>query len=58
MSKNQMGCQTIGCRVLSCRYNENGAYCALSRIEVEPCCNSKHTGAAEDESLCGSYAQK
>ncbi len=58
MSKNQMGCQTIGCHVLSCRHNENGSYCALSRIEVEPCACSKHSGSAEDESLCGSYIKK
>ena len=58
MSKSQMGCQTIGCRVLSCRHNEDGAYCALSRVEIEPCCSGKNTGKPEDESLCGNYRQK
>lgn len=53
-----MGCQTIGCRVLSCRHNEDGAYCALSRVEIEPCCSGKNTGKPEDESLCGNYRQK
>lgn len=59
MSKNnQVGCQTIGCRVVSCRHNENGAYCSLTRIEVEPCCDGCHSGNPEDESLCGSYSQR
>lgn len=59
MSKNQMGCQTIGCRVLSCRHNEDGSYCALSRIEVEPCRGKNSgNGKPEDESLCASYRQR
>ncbi|MCH5279781.1 MAG: DUF1540 domain-containing protein [Christensenellaceae bacterium] len=56
MSQNQIGCQTIGCRVTSCRYNDKGSYCELSRIQVEPCCNHcSNSGNPADESLCGSY---
>lgn len=38
MTQNQVGCQTVGCRVTSCRYNDKGSYCELSRIQIEPCC--------------------
>ena len=55
MNKAQQGCQTIGCRVTNCRYNRDGSYCELSRIEVEPCTDKPDTGRPEDESLCGSY---
>lgn len=56
MDKNKIGCQTIGCRVTSCRHNDKGSYCELSRIQVEPCCGQcSGSGKAEDESLCGSY---
>lgn len=57
MSECKSGCQTIGCRVTSCRYNRNGMGCELSRIEVEPQ-NCTHTGKPCDESLCGSYSAK
>ena len=36
MTQNQVGCQTVGCRVTSCRYNDKGSYCELSRIQIEP----------------------
>ena len=58
MSKDKIGCQTIGCSVRSCRHNDQGSYCELSRIEVKPCCDRPSTGAPEDESLCGSYKMK
>ena len=62
MSKDKIGCQTIGCSVRSCRYNDQGNYCELSRIEVKPCTKHDHnhtcTGNPEDESLCGSYQMK
>lgn len=58
MEKNKIGCQTIGCRVTSCRYNDGGNYCELARIQVEPCRGKPDTGCAEDESLCGSYAKR
>lgn len=59
MNKPVSGGQSIGCCVTSCEYNENGARCRLSHIDVEPCpgCRS-HTGRAEDESLCGSYKSR
>lgn len=57
MSETKAGCQTIGCRVTSCRYNSRGVDCELSRIEVEPQCGC-HTGEPCDESLCGSYRAK
>ncbi|MBR5948596.1 MAG: DUF1540 domain-containing protein [Clostridia bacterium] len=60
MSKDKIGNQTIGCSVRSCRYNDQGNYCELSRIEVKPCTKHEHsrTGTPEDESLCGSYQMK
>lgn len=58
MTKNQTGCQTIGCHVTSCRYNDGSSYCELSRIEVEPCTDRPDSGIPEDESLCGSYSRK
>ena len=58
MEKNKIGCQTIGCRVTSCRYNDGASCCELSRIQVEPCPGRPDTGCAEDESLCGSYAKR
>lgn len=55
MSKDVIGNQTIGCSVKSCRHNQ-GSYCALSRIQVQPCSGEcSHTGNPADESLCGSY---
>ncbi|MDO4568313.1 MAG: DUF1540 domain-containing protein [Clostridia bacterium] len=51
------GCQTIGCSVTSCRYNDSGCKCKLSSISVEPCA-CEHTGDPADESLCGSYKAK
>ncbi len=57
MSESKAGCQTIGCRVTSCRYNQRGMACELSRIEVEPQSRC-HTGEPCDESLCGSYKAK
>lgn len=54
MTKSKVGCQTIGCRVMSCAYNKSGQSCDLDRIEVEPM-SGCHTGEACDESLCGSY---
>lgn len=60
MSKDKIGNQTIGCSVRSCRYNDQGNYCELSRIEVKPCTHHEHgcTGKPEAESLCGSYQMK
>lgn len=59
MSAEKTGTQTIGCSVSSCRYNDGGSYCELSRIEVRPCAGCKsHTGKPEDESLCGSYRSR
>ena len=49
--------QNIGCRVTSCRYNENGCHCGLDAIEVAPCPNC-HSGKKEDESNCASYKAK
>ena len=58
MSTEKQGHQTIGCSVASCRHNE-GAYCALSRIEVQPCADCRsHTGLPADESLCGNYCRR
>ncbi|MBQ3551967.1 MAG: DUF1540 domain-containing protein [Clostridia bacterium] len=57
MSKSKVGCQTIGCSVTSCRFNDEGSYCKLNRIEVEPCYDCG-TGKPADESLCGSYQHK
>ena len=48
--------QSIGCEVKSCRFNERGAHCALSKICVRPAHDSA-TGR-ENESLCGSYEHK
>lgn len=56
MNKTKVGCQTIGCSVTSCRYNDQGNYCELSRVQIEPC-HKKHSDAS-DESLCGSYEMK
>jgi len=59
MSSEKAGKQTIGCHVASCRYNDGGSYCALSRIEVQPCTAAHaHTGNPADESLCGSYSSR
>ncbi|MBR3382941.1 MAG: DUF1540 domain-containing protein [Clostridia bacterium] len=52
------GEQTIGCSVTSCRYNGEGAHCALHRIEVRPCRSGESSGRPDDESFCGSYSQK
>ncbi len=57
MSHENAGCQTIGCAVTSCKYNDTGRYCRLNRIQVEPCSDC-HTGKPADESLCGSYISK
>ncbi|MDR0840042.1 MAG: DUF1540 domain-containing protein [Christensenellaceae bacterium] len=57
MSKSKLGCQTIGCRVTSCCFNQTGNNCDLDRIEVEPM-SGCHTGEPCDESLCGSYKAK
>lgn len=54
MSGTRAGTQTIGCRVTSCKHNESGCDCALTRVEIEPMCGC-HTGEACDESLCASY---
>ena len=48
--------QTIGCEVRSCRFNESGTNCALSRICVRPA-HDCATGR-ENESLCGSYEHR
>ena len=59
MTQNQVGCQTVGCRVTSCRYNDKGSYCELTRIQIEPCCcKNSGNGDPADESLCGSYRRK
>ncbi|NLB61497.1 MAG: DUF1540 domain-containing protein [Clostridiales bacterium] len=57
MAHTKTGTQTIGCNVKSCRYNADGNYCELNRIQVEPMEGTKscHTGRPGDESLCGSY---
>ncbi|MBR4435440.1 MAG: DUF1540 domain-containing protein [Clostridia bacterium] len=52
------GCQTIGCSVKNCRYNDRGVYCELSRIEVRPCSERTGSGDPADESLCGNFRQK
>ncbi|MEG1548672.1 MAG: DUF1540 domain-containing protein [Clostridia bacterium] len=57
MDKSKAGCQTIGCRVTSCKYNSSGCDCELNRIDVQPMCGC-HTGQPCDESLCGSYKSK
>lgn len=45
--------QHIGCEVKSCRWNENGAHCALNSISVRP---ARHCDSGrENESVCGSY---
>ena len=54
MSGTRAGTQTIGCRVTSCRFNNAGNDCSLTKIEVEPSPHC-HSGKACDESLCGSY---
>lgn len=48
--------QKIGCEVTSCRFNQQGARCALSSICVRPAYDCA-TGR-ENESLCGSYAHR
>lgn len=49
---------SIHCRVQSCAYHcGDEAYCSLKAINVEPCANCT-SGAAEDESMCGSYSRK
>ncbi len=48
--------QSIGCEVKSCRFNERGAHCALSKIWVRPA-HDCATGR-ENESLCGSYEHR
>lgn len=59
MTQNQVGCQTVGCRVTSCRYNDKGSYCELSRIQIEPCCcKNSGNGDPADESLCRKLPQK
>ncbi|HHT86685.1 MAG TPA: DUF1540 domain-containing protein [Clostridiales bacterium] len=60
MSHTKIGTQTIGCSVKSCRYNAEGNYCELSRIQVEPMQGTDkcHSGNPADESLCGSYMPK
>ncbi|MCE5236620.1 MAG: DUF1540 domain-containing protein [Clostridiaceae bacterium] len=57
MSMSHAGCQTIGCRVASCKFHSDGHFCTLDRIEVEPMPNGS-TGDPADESLCGSYETK
>ncbi|HWR18510.1 MAG TPA: DUF1540 domain-containing protein [Clostridia bacterium] len=57
MSMSNTGCQTIGCRVASCRFHSEGQKCTLESIQVEPMPNG-NTGTPADESLCGSYKQK
>ena len=57
MSMSHAGCQTIGCRVASCKYHSEGHFCTLDRIEVEPMPGGS-TGDPADESLCGSYKTK
>lgn len=43
----------ITCKVRSCVHNAQGG-CSLQQIAVAPC-NSKHSGNAEDESMCADY---
>ncbi len=50
------GHQVIACNVSSCKhFHEN--LCQLSGIEVDAYQNV-HNGAAEDETLCGSYERR
>lgn len=56
--KSCIGEQTIGCGVSSCRYNGEGRYCELHRIEVRPCKGCGGSGKADEESFCGSYSQR
>lgn len=53
MPSQQSGCQTIGCHVTSCAYNQD-QYCSLQSIQVAPCQNCT-SGKVEDESMCASY---
>ena len=54
---NNKGKQSIGCDVSSCANNENGCECRLKEIQIRPCAGC-HSGCAEDESCCGSYASR
>lgn len=57
MNKTKAGCQTIGCKVNSCTYNDEGSHCRLDSIMVQPG-SGCHTGNPADESLCGSYKSR
>ncbi len=49
---------SIHCRVSSCEYHcGNEEYCSLHAIRVEPC-EDCASGAAKDESMCGSYSRR
>jgi len=49
--------QRIGCRVDSCKFNQEDCTCGLSSIEVCACpgCGS---GNPADETQCGSYKSR
>lgn len=53
MPSPKSGKQTIRCNVLSCTHNCDSG-CDLGSIDVEPT-YGRHSGNAEDESLCASY---
>lgn len=57
-NENKKGLTAVGCSVLSCAHNTQGAYCALDRIEVRPCPGCTGCGAPDEESFCGSYKMR
>ncbi|MBQ7061315.1 MAG: DUF1540 domain-containing protein [Clostridia bacterium] len=57
--RTERGGQHIGCEVTGCRYNRDGRRCDLNRIEIRPCrCEGSKSGRPDDESFCGSYAER
>lgn len=57
MANKNAGCQTIGCEVESCRYQDiDGNMCKLSDISVMAN-RGCHSGDC-DESMCGSYEHR
>ena len=47
----------IVCKAESCQYHHPQHQCGLASIAVMPGCGC-HSGKAEDESMCGSYAPR
>ena len=50
MPNKNVGCQTIGCQVTSCRFHDKNDVCERLSITVEP----QQSGG----NLCASYRQK